>query len=148
MGRAAAGACQDAACVPAGNARQAYPEGRQMPEIPALVSLPGLKLETLLVGDTTVVKCTGRLTVEVSGPFRRQMKDLIPQARRILLDLSKLTYMDSSGLGAVVGLYVSAKASGCELRLANFNERVRELLGITQVLSALEACGQYLIKIP
>jgi anti-sigma B factor antagonist len=119
-----------------------------MPEIPALTSLPGLKLEALLVDDTTVVKCAGRLTVEVSGPFRRQIKVLIPQAKRILLDLSKLTYMDSSGLGAVVGLYVSAKASGCELRLANFNERVRELLGITKVLSALEACGQYLIKIP
>jgi len=108
----------------------------------------GLKLEILLVDGTTVVKCAGRLTVDVSGSFRREIKALIPSAKRILLDLTNLTYMDSSGLGAVVAHYVSAKAAGCELRLANFNERVRELLGITKVLTALEACGQYLIKIP
>ncbi len=119
-----------------------------MPEIRPLAPLRGIKLETLTVEGTTVVKCSGRLTLDVSGPFRREIKTLIPGNKRLLLDLANLTYMDSSGLGAIVGLYISAKASGCELRLANFNERVRELLGLTKVLSALEACGEYLIRIP
>jgi anti-anti-sigma factor len=119
-----------------------------MSEIPAAQPVRGIKLETFQVEGATVVKCAGRLTVEVSGAFRREIKPLIPQNKRLLLDLTNLTYMDSSGLGAIVGLYVSAKASGCELRLLNFNDRVRELLGITRVLSALEACGEYLVKIP
>jgi anti-sigma B factor antagonist len=119
-----------------------------MPENVPAAPIRGIKLETFKVEGTTVVKCTGRLTIEVSGPFRSEIKALIPQNKRLFLDLTNVSYMDSSALGAVVGLYISAKASGCDLRLGNFNERVRELLGITKVLSALEACGEYLIKIP
>ena len=47
-----------------------------------------------------------------------------------------------------MGLYVSARSAKCELRLINLNKQVRELLGLTNLLSMFEACGQYLTKIP
>jgi len=95
-----------------------------------------------------VVKCTGRLIAEVTPTFKSHVKDLIPSANRIILDFSEVVHMDSSGLGAVVALYVSAKRAGCNLGLINFNKRVRELLGMTPLLSALEVCGQYMVKVP
>ncbi len=66
--------------------------------------------------------------------MRRQA--LIPNAKRIVLDFGDF-YMDSSGLGAVVSVYVSAKTAGCDLQLVNLGGRVKELLGMTHVLSTL-----------
>ncbi len=94
------------------------------------------------------VECKGRLTSESTPVLKDAVKTLLPTAKRVVLDFTELSYMDSSGLGTVVGLYVSGKRAGCELRLINFNQRVRELLGLTHLLSALEACGEYMIKLP
>lgn len=70
------------------------------------------------------------------------------RSARVVLDLTDLDSMDSSGLGAVIGLYVSAKNAGRDFRLINLSPRVRELLGLTHLLSALTACGEYMIKTP
>lgn len=115
---------------------------------PPQVSSSRLKLRVSTKEDTTVVQCIGKLTADVSRDFKAEVKSLIPQAKRLVIDLTDLLYMDSSGLGAIVGLYVSAKAASCEFRLINFNQRVRELLGMTNLLSVFESCGQYFTKMP
>jgi anti-anti-sigma factor len=76
------------------------------------------------------------------------VKRLIPQSRKIVLDLTDLTQMDSMGLGTIVGLYVSAKASGSTLILINLSQRVRELFRITNVWSILEVYGENIIRMP
>jgi len=50
-----------------------------------------------------------------------------------VLDLTNVSYMDSSGLGAIVGLYVSAKAASSQLKLINLNQRLKELFSITRL---------------
>ncbi len=92
--------------------------------------------------------CSGRLTAGLTTNLKEKVKDLIPRAKLIVLDLTDLQYMDSSGLGAIVGLYVSARRANRDLRLVNLNKRVRELLGMTNLLSVFEACGQYFTKMP
>ena len=99
-------------------------------------------------GEATVVICSGRLTSEVSASFKEEVKSLLPRTPRLVLDLSDLSHMDSSGLGALVGVYVSAKTAKCELQLINLNQRVRELLRITNMLSMFGSCGQYLTRMP
>jgi anti-anti-sigma factor len=47
--------------------------------------------------------------------------------------------MDSSGIGAVVGVYVSARTSGCAFRVVNMNKHIRELLRMTHLLGVFEA---------
>ncbi len=106
---------------------------------------------TLRVGTAdgvTVVHCRGRLTAEVSAEFKERIRALAPQTKLLVLDLSRVTFLDSAGLGAVVGLYVSAKASGRDLKLVNFSQRVRELLGMTRLLAVFEDCGQYNARMP
>jgi anti-sigma B factor antagonist len=50
-----------------------------------------------------------------------------------VLDLTNVSFMDSSGLGTIVGLYISAKAAECQLRLVNLNHRVKELFRLTRL---------------
>ncbi len=107
-----------------------------------------LSLHTFTVEDATVVQCAGRLTVETASILKAEVRPMIPHAKRIVLDLTDLTHMDSAGLGSLVGLYVSAKRASCDFRLINLSKRVRKLLGITHLLSIFEACGQYRIRMP
>jgi anti-anti-sigma factor len=46
--------------------------------------------------------------------------------------------MDSSGLGAIVGLYVSARRQGCALKLINLNQRLKDLFRITKLGAIFE----------
>lgn len=89
-----------------------------------------------------VVQCKGELVAGVTDFLYRNVKELIPQVERIVLDLKDLTYLDSSGIGVIVRLYVSAKSEKCTLQLANIGGRVRKLLGITDLLSVLQVIGE------
>ena len=99
--------------------------------------------------DATATRiCTGKLNSEAAPAFKQRVKELLPQYRRVVLDFTHVLSLDSSGVGAVVALYVSAHSAKCEFQLINFNQRIRELLGLTHLLSAFEACGRNMIKMP
>ncbi len=107
-----------------------------------------LQLAVVAGDQESVVRCSGRLTIQDTAWLKSEVKPLLARSARVMLDLTDLDSMDSSGLGAVISLYVSAKAAGHEFCLINLNQRVRELLGLTHLLSALTACGEYMIKTP
>jgi anti-anti-sigma factor len=113
-------------------------------------SIPTLSLNLHIYPweDATVVRCTGRLTAETSPQLKMEVKALLPNKRRLILDLSELGYMDSSGLGTLVGLYISAKGAKCEMQLHNLSPRIRELLSMTNIVSLFEACGRYGSRMP
>jgi anti-sigma B factor antagonist len=112
------------------------------------VPVPGLELKIDVQEGATIVRCSGRLTAGLTPNLKEQVRDLILHARLVVLDLTDLQHMDSAGLGTIVALYVSARRANCDLRLINFNKRVRELLGMTNLLSIFEACGQYFTRMP
>jgi len=83
----------------------------------------------------TTVKCHGRLVAGNSGALSDLVKPLIPQGGRIVIDLGDLNYLDSSGLGTLVGLKASAIKQGfCRVELENMTPRVLELLRITNLM--------------
>jgi anti-sigma B factor antagonist len=86
-------------------------------------------------GSTYLVRCHGRLVWGVCEVLYDRVHVLIPGSTRIVLDLSDLAFVDSMGLGALVRLYVSAKKAGSCVELINFGKQIRELLGITHLLS-------------
>jgi len=114
----------------------------------AAAETTGLKLHTYTWEDAAVVQCTGKLTAEYSGALKSHVKRMISDAPRIILDLNGVTRMDSSGLGALVGLYTSAKKAGCNLQLINYNKSIKDLFGITNLLSVFEACAQAGTRFP
>jgi anti-sigma B factor antagonist len=94
-----------------------------------------LNLEIEHKGSTAIVHCHGRLYAGVCSSLYTKVHPLIPDHKRIILDLTDLASVDSMGLGTLVRLYVSAKAGGSCLELINLGKQVRELLGITNLLS-------------
>jgi anti-sigma B factor antagonist len=119
-----------------------------MPEEAAAQSVAKLTLVTSSEGDATIVRCTGKLVAGSTSMLKAEIRSLIPASKRIVLDLTELSYMDSSGLGTIIGLYVSAKGAGTRLEMINLSNRVHELFSITNVLSLFEVCGEQNIRIP
>jgi len=78
-----------------------------MPNAPAMNSL-AFNVERK--GDAALVHCRGRLVSGVCGPFYDKIHALIPDNKRIVLDLTDLAFVDSMGLGTLVRLQVSAKS--------------------------------------
>ena len=115
---------------------------------PAAVSSAAFKIHTETREDALVIHCSGRLTSEHSGSLKTHVKGMLPQTKRIVLDLRELNRMDSSGLGAIVGLYVSAKKEKCEFLVINYNSAIRDLFGVTNVLSMFEDCGRTGMRMP
>ena len=84
-----------------------------------------------------VVHCTGKIRSETIQQLKTTVKPLLSEGKTVLLDLTNVTYMDSSGLGAIVALYISAKAVKGRLKLVNLNERLKEILSITRLGQAM-----------
>jgi anti-anti-sigma factor len=94
--------------------------------------------EVEMSGDTTEIKCHGRLVSETAGELKQLVKPMIPKCRRIIVDLSDVPFVDSSGLGTLVGLKVSAAAAAyCRLEFVNFAPLVKDLLSTTKLTQIL-----------
>lgn len=105
-----------------------------------------LTLDIERKGDVVVVKCHGKLVAGVNDILYDNVSRVIPGTKRIVLDLTDLTRVDSMGLGTLVRLYVSSKSAGCSLELINVGKQVRELLGITHLFSVFVFIGESGIK--
>jgi anti-sigma B factor antagonist len=106
-----------------------------------------LTLAVNRTGNAAVVRCSGKLVSGVNELLYIQVKQLIPDCKRVVLDLKDLTHMDSMGLGTVVRLYVSARSAGCDLELTNIGRPIRHLLGVTHLISVLAIIGENNIRL-
>jgi anti-sigma B factor antagonist len=109
---------------------------------PPAVPSSRFKIRIQATPESTLVICSGKLTSEVAAEFKQEVRALIPQTKRIVLDLNEVGFLDSSGLGAIIGIYVTAKKAPCELQLINLSKKVHDLLGMTNLLSVFESAGQ------
>jgi anti-sigma B factor antagonist len=105
---------------------------------------PELNLETVRTPEEIVIRCTGRITSSTSALLQTTVRSLIPETKCVVLDLTDVSYMDSSGLGAVIGVYLSAKRQHCGLKLINMNHRLQELFRITKLAAVFEGHGDFL----
>jgi anti-sigma B factor antagonist len=103
--------------------------------MPQAAASHSLTLEIESKGSTALVHCHGRLYAGACSALYAKVHPLIPDHKRIILDLTDLSSVDSMGLGTLVRLYVSAKSAGSCIELINLAKQVRELLGITNLLS-------------
>ena len=100
-----------------------------------------LSLLTRQLEHATVVDLEGRIVFgDESNLLREKVKKIILEHRRpVVLNLSKINYIDSAGIGTLVALYTSAHAAGTELRLACPSPKVEHVLKITKLLPILGA---------
>ena len=97
------------------------------------------KTSTRSLGGIVIIDCSGRIVMgEETAFLRHQVKDLLNESRQIVLNLGEVDYMDSSGLGTLVGLYSSARGVDGGIKLAGLTQRVKDVLQITKLGSIFE----------
>ena len=98
-----------------------------------------LKLSVRVVDGVSIVDCRGRLLFgDESGVLRDTIKNLLAESKNIIINLGETTYIDSGGLGTLVGLYTSAQNSGGMVKLCNLQQRVTDLLQVTKLLTVFD----------
>jgi len=99
---------------------------------------PELTLQTEKTSREMLVRCGGKITSGSSGLLKATVTSLMLENRVVVLDLGNVSYVDSSGLGALVGLYISSRRTSCILKLRNLTDRLKELLHLTRLTQFFE----------
>ncbi len=99
-----------------------------------------VKFTNRQVGDVTVIDAAGRITLgEPASQFRDNIRDLATKGdKKILLNLSEVSYIDSSGIGEMVSGFTTVTNHGGQLKLLGLNKRVKDLLQITKLYTVFE----------
>jgi anti-sigma B factor antagonist len=93
---------------------------------------PGLGLAAQMVGGITVAELTGELDVARAPALRDQLLSLLrPGSSRLVIDLSKVSFCDASGLAVLVNTGRRARLLGGYLRLAAVSPQAGRVLNIT-----------------
>jgi anti-sigma B factor antagonist len=92
------------------------------------------------ISGVAVIDIKGRVTAG-EGPemLRDKINSLLHQGhKKLLLNLSGVDYMDSAGLGEIVGTFATVRRHGGTLKLLGLTSRIRDLLSITKLLTVFE----------
>ncbi len=84
--------------------------------------------------EIKIVEPTGRLDITNVAKFRMDINGLVAlKPNVIIIDLKGVTFMDSSGLGALVSALKTCRSAQCELYICSLNEQVKMLFDLTSM---------------
>jgi anti-sigma B factor antagonist len=90
------------------------------------------ELESILAGNCAVLRITGEIDVYTAPELRERVIHLIDGGtRHLIIDLRQVTFLDSTGLGALVGSLKRLRTHGGSLKLVTSAERIMEIFRIT-----------------
>jgi anti-sigma B factor antagonist len=100
-----------------------------------------MKIKRLEEQGVVVLEISGKV---MGGPdaekFRSTIAELIEErASKVLIDLSAVPWMNSSGVGILISAYQSMKIAGTHVKFLNINERVKSILMVTRLLTVFES---------
>jgi anti-anti-sigma factor len=100
-----------------------------------------------------VIKLSGNLNAATSQEFRQNITTILESgAKIVLVDFQDVTFMDSSGLGALVLAFKTLRAADSKLVICSINEQVRILFELTnmdkvfEIFPSQEAFNQVLVS--
>ena len=94
-------------------------------------------------GDAVVLNLKGQITLSGGDQLlKNKVKSLVNQGqKKIVLDLADVPYIDSAGLGEIVGIYMTVSRQGGSLKLQNPTKRITDLLSMTRLLTIFNIDG-------
>lgn len=99
-----------------------------------------LSLDTREVGRVTIVRCNGRIVAgSESESLRAHVAWLLHSSRSIVLNLGKVGFVDSSGLGTMVRVLASTRQARGDMKLCDVPEAVRKILDMTRLTTIFDA---------
>src|SRR5260370_32487609 len=99
-----------------------------------------LNIKVRETGDVVILDLTGPITLgESLTTVRDEVKELLDSGQKnILLNLSDVRYIDSSGLRQLVGSYATVTNRGGKLKLLSLDKKANELIQITSLLTVFK----------
>jgi anti-sigma B factor antagonist len=99
-----------------------------------------LNIRERQAGDVTILDMDGKITIgEGSVSLRGAIRRLVEEGKKkILLNLSGVGYVDSSGIGELVSSYTTTSSKGGQLKLLNLTQKIQDLLAITKLLTVFD----------
>lgn len=94
-----------------------------------------LVAKTRRVANVDVIDLSGKITLgENTGILRDEIRSLLAQGQKnILLNMGAVSYVDSAGLGELVGAYTTATNQGGAVKLLNLQTKMKDLLQVTKL---------------
>ncbi len=91
-------------------------------------------------GDVTILDMNGKVTIgEGSVALRTTIRRLLGEGKKkILLNLSGVGYVDSSGIGEFVSSFTAVNKEGGTLKLLKLTQKIQDLLAITKLLTVFD----------
>jgi anti-sigma B factor antagonist len=99
-----------------------------------------LKINTREVAQVTILDIEGRIILgDEIGSLRTAVHKLIAEGKKkIILNLAGVEYIDSSGVGELVGCYTTVRSAGGELKLLNLTQKVNDILYVTKLYTVFD----------
>ena len=99
-----------------------------------------MKVNVRSEGEVSVVDLSGKITIgEGDVVLRETVETLLKEGRsKIVLNLSRISYMDSAGIGELVACYKRSREKGGQLKLLNPSGKVYDLLQLTKLEEIFE----------
>ena len=99
-----------------------------------------LIIEEQEFGDVTVLTLRGQILLDDGDlVFRRKIHELVDGGRvKIVVNLAEVDYIDSAGIGMVVGKLKTVRERGGDMKLLNLNTRGQRVFGITKLVFVFE----------
>src|SRR5580704_9539802 len=100
-----------------------------------------LKITVQKLGDTSVLRCHGRIVAGDAGSILRSAVLSHRQTTMLVIDLARVERIDAGGLGLLLGLRESARSNAIMFKLMNATKRVEEILELTHLRHVFEFCS-------
>lgn len=99
-----------------------------------------LNISERQAGDVTILDMRGKVTIgEGSVALRNTIRRLLGEGKKnILLNLGKVGYVDSSGIGELVSSYTAVNKESGSLKLLSLTQKIQDLLAITKLLTVFD----------
>ena len=100
-----------------------------------------MQLEQRMAGNVAIISVDGDITLNKGGDvlLKDKVQSLIQQGtKNIVIDLSRVAYVDSAGLGQLVQAYATTKNKGGALKLVNVTKKLKDLLVVTKLLTVFD----------
>jgi anti-sigma B factor antagonist len=98
-----------------------------------------MSFDERIIHDITILDCDGRLTFTAGAELRRRITAIgTGAAKKVVLNLERVSYVDSAGLGAIVDAYMQLRQSDGMLKFVNPSSRTRHVLQITGIATLVE----------
>jgi anti-sigma B factor antagonist len=96
-----------------------------------------LTARTRRVGNVAIVDLSGKITLgENTGILRDELRSVLAQGNKnIILNMNGVSYVDSAGLGELVGAYTTATNQGGAVKLLHLQGKMRDLMQITKLFT-------------